>query len=109
MPQIWDVSAEGKLLSSEQDALDLIGETYGTGAEVVAIPLARLAPEFWVLSNQKAGHFIQKFVNYGLRVAIVGDVSAHVDKSNALRDFVTESNRRGRELRFVPSRENLEG
>jgi hypothetical protein len=109
MPGIWDVPAEGPLLSSEDDARDLIGETYGSGAEVIAIPVARLAPDFWLLSNQKAGHFIQKFVNYGLRVAIIGDVSGYVDKSKALRDFVYESNRRGRELRFVPSRESLEG
>ena len=109
MTVIFDVPAEGKLLSAEQDALDLIGETYGTGAEIVAIPLERLAPEFWVLSNQKAGHFIQKFVTYGLHVAIIGDVSVYVDKSGALRDFVYESNRRGRELRFLPSREGLEG
>jgi hypothetical protein len=108
MPRIWEVPADGPLLSSEDDARDLIGETYGSGAEIVAIPVERLAPDFWVLSNQKAGHFIQKFVNYGLHVAIIGDVSAYVDKSKALRDFVRESNRRGRELRFVPSRESLE-
>ena len=109
MTAVWDVPAEGPPLSSEEDARDLIGETYGSGADVVAIPVERLAPDFWTLSNQKAGHFIQKFVNYGLRVAIVGDVSAQVEKSKALRDFVYESNRRGRELRFVPSRESLEG
>ena len=109
MPVIWDVPAEGPWLSSEDDARDLIGESYGSGAEVIAIPVQRLAPDFWLLSNQKAGHFIQKFVTYGLRVAIVGDISAYVAKSTALRDFVVESNRRGRELRFVPSRESLEG
>ena len=109
MPAIWDVPADGPLLSSEADAVDLIGETYGSGAEIIAIPVARLAPDFWTLSNQKAGLFIQKLVNYSFRVAIVGDISAYSARSKPLADFVLESNRRGRELRFVSSRESLEG
>ena len=37
---------------------------------------ARLSPDFLRLSTGLAGDVLQKFVNYGLRVAIVGDVSA---------------------------------
>jgi hypothetical protein len=42
-----------------------------------------------------AGGVVQKFVNYRLRLAIVGDVAEHVTASTALRDFVREANRGG--------------
>ncbi len=109
MPNILDVPTDGPLLATEADAIDLIGATYGSGADIVAIPLERFAPHFWDLRNRLAGHFIQKFVTYGLRVAIVGDIWQHTARSDALRDFVRESNARGRELLFVSSREGLEG
>jgi hypothetical protein len=47
-----------------------------------------------------AGEVVQKFVNYRLRLAIVGDLTTHLAVSAALRDFVRESNR-GRQLWFV--------
>lgn len=74
---------------------------------VVTIPLARLSPDFLTLSNRIAGNVIQKFVNYGVAVAFVGDVSDAVADSNALRDFVRESNR-GRHVWFVADMAELE-
>ena len=39
-------------------------------------------------------------VNYGLRLAVVGDISAYLKRSAPLRDWVRESNR-GADLWFV--------
>jgi hypothetical protein len=50
---------------------------------------------------------IQKFATYGRRVAIVGDISRHIDESTAFRDFVVECNR-GEHLWFVGSAAELE-
>ena len=50
---------------------------------------------------------IQKFVNYGVAVAFVGDVSEAIAASTALRDFVRESNR-GRHVWFVTDMVELE-
>jgi len=50
---------------------------------------------------------IQKFVNYRIGLAVVGDISAHIAASHALRDFVHESNQ-GAHLWFVDSLEALE-
>ncbi|MDZ4371018.1 MAG: DUF4180 domain-containing protein [Phenylobacterium sp.] len=97
----------GPPLDGERSATDLIGEALGAGAEVVAIPVARLAPDFLVLSNRKAGEAIQKFVNYGLKVVFVGDVGSAVATSHALRDFVRESNR-GPHVWFVGDLTELE-
>ena len=66
----------------------------------------RLDPAFFDLRSGVAGEFAQKFVNYGRRVAIVGDISEWVERSTALRDFVRECNR-GQQLRFVADVDEL--
>lgn len=71
------------------------------------LPVRRLADEFFTLRTGVAGELVQKFVNYRLPVVVVGDISAHVARSIALRDFVTESNR-GRQLWFVETMAELE-
>ena len=52
------------------------------------------------LRSGVAGEIAQKFVNYRLKLAIVGDLIDHLARSEALRAFVRESNR-GRQLWFV--------
>ena len=54
-----------------------------------------------------AGEVMQKFVNYQRQVVILGDLAEAVAASDALRDFVRESNR-GRSVWFVADRAELE-
>jgi hypothetical protein len=96
----------GPPLAAERDAVDLIGELYGTEARFIALPTARLGAEFLALRSRVAGEVLQKFVTYGFRVAIVGDIEAAVAASDALRDFVRESNR-GKTVWFVPDLDAL--
>jgi hypothetical protein len=98
-------AADGPLLDGERAALDLIGEALGR-AELVAVPVARIAPGFFDLSSRVAGEIVQKFVNYRLRLAVVGDVGDHVAASTALRDFVRECNR-GTQTWFVADEAEL--
>jgi len=97
----------GPLLRSEDDARDLIQETFGTGIELAVVPVERLDPDFFVLRSGVAGVFVQKLVQYRLRLAVVGDISAQVAASDALRDWVHEVNR-GRDILFVPDTAALE-
>lgn len=83
--------AQGPLLSTEDDARDLIGNLFGSQADLVILPVGRMAPEFFDLRTRLAGNFIQKFVNYGIKLAFVGDLSKATAQSNALRDFVREA------------------
>ncbi len=92
---------DGPTLASEDDALDLLGETYGTETEMIVVPVQRLAPEFFDLSTRLAGGFFQKMQNYKMRLAILGDISAEMQASKSLRDFVSETNALGHHL-FVP-------
>ena len=104
--RVWLCDSDGPPLSTGRDATDIIGDAYGTDVAVIALPAARLADEVFDLSTRLAGEFVQKFVNYGVRLAIIGDISAHLAASSALRDFVYESNR-GHHLWFAPSLDDL--
>jgi hypothetical protein len=97
---------DGPAVQTDGDALNLIAEALGHQVELVAIPVARLSAEFFSLGTGLAGAITQKFVNYRLRLAIVGDIARH-DGSSALRAFVTEANRGG-QLWFVADLAELE-
>lgn len=99
--------ADGARITDTGSALDLIGDAAGSGATVVAVPVERVGEEFFSLRSGLAGEVVQKFTQYGTRLAVLGDISAHVEQSNALRDFVREANR-GRHVWFVESRKELE-
>ncbi|GAA1751487.1 DUF4180 domain-containing protein [Luedemannella helvata] len=105
--KIFTYPSDGPVLSTVPAVIDLIGETYGTEVEAVVIPADRLADDFFVLRTGFAGEVTQKFVNYRLRLVIVGDIAAQVARSDALRDFVTEANR-GRQLWFVADEAELD-
>lgn len=98
---------EGETLAREQDANTFIGAAWEHQAALVAIPVARLADDFFRLSTRLAGDVTQKFVNYNLRLAIVGDISHWLVDSKALRDFVYEANK-GQSIWFVADIGELE-
>ena len=98
---------EGPSLAEDRNLSDLIGDLYGSGARIVAVPLGRLGPDFLRLSSGVAGQVLQKLVNYQFRIAVLGDVSAAVAASDPLRDFVRESNR-GTTVWFVADLAALE-
>ena len=98
--RIFECPEEGSPMGNAQDSVTLIGNARSQNATLIAIPVARLAPDFFRLRTGMAGDMLQKFVMYGVRVAIVGDISQQIAGSTALRDFVIESNR-GNSIWFV--------
>lgn len=98
---------EGPPLATSRDASDLVGDAFSTSAELVVVPVERLSPDFLRLSSGLAGDVLQKFVNYGLKFAVLGDVSAAAAASGPLRDFIYESNR-GSSVWFAPDLPALE-
>lgn len=99
-------ASDGSPLRDESDVIDVIGEGLYHGATWVAIPVDRLTDDFFRLRTRVAGGIVQKFVNYRMKLAIVGDISRHTNTSSALRDFILESNR-GNQLWFVSDTEAL--
>jgi hypothetical protein len=105
--RVLECAAEGKQLRSERDAVDLVGVAWQHKASFIVIPVARLADDFFQLKTRIAGEMIHKLSTYKLRVAIVGDISRHLEESSALRDFVYETNR-GNQVWFVADQVELE-
>ena len=104
---VLEFASEGDLLVRQRDIVDTIGDAWGHGATVVAMPAERVGADFFQLRTGVAGEVMQKFVNYHVRLAIVGDISQYVAESNALRDLVFESNR-GDHVWFLPNLEALD-
>lgn len=98
--RVLHLPVDGPSISTPDDAADLVGDAWAHRASLVAVPVERLDPEFFQLKSRIAGEITQKLVNYRLRLAVVGDITEHVAKSDALRDFVWESNR-GEQIWFV--------
>jgi hypothetical protein len=87
----------GVIISSAQDALDLVASA---AADAVILFSHQLDPQFFDLRTGLAGDILQKFANYNLRAAIVGDFSAL--RSKNMIAFMRECNRTGQFL-FVPT------
>jgi len=97
--RVAECTAEGVAIRTPQDALDLMMTASYDGADRLVLQASQLAPAFFELRSGLAGEIAQKGVNYGLRLAIVGDFDGVT--SEALRAFIRESNR-GPHLAFVP-------
>jgi hypothetical protein len=90
------------IIASERDATDVIGFAFTERPDWIAIPLTVLSPAFLDLKTGFAGAILQKFVNYDLRVAILGDTSQEQASSKPLADFIRETNK-GSQIWFCAS------
>lgn len=98
--QIAELISDEIVISSLDNALDLVGNVYYQGFEKLILHEKNLSPEFFDLKTKLAGEILQKFSNYRVRLVIVGDFSKYESKS--LRDFIFESNN-GEQVNFVNS------
>jgi hypothetical protein len=103
---LLELDAVGPVLATDRDAADLIGETYGSNAEIVVVPIERFDPQFLELRSGIAGIFFQKMQNYGKRLVVLGDIAGEIAASKSLHDFVYETNRVGNHL-FAPDRDTM--
>lgn len=104
--RVFECAGEGPEPKNDRDATELISAAWEHRATLVVIPVARLSEDFFRLKTGVAGEILQKFVQYRLRVAIVGDISREVGASEALRDFVYECNR-GPHIWFAANPDDL--
>ena len=97
-----EVVSDELLIRETQDALDLMADISCQGVMKIIVYAKNLTPEFFNLKSKLAGEVLQKFSNYRVQLAIVGDFSRYESKS--LRDFIYESNK-FRQINFVSSLE----
>lgn len=92
-------------LTGAQDALDLIATaSYEHDCTKILIYKESVCDGFFDLRTGAAGEILQKYVNYGARLAIVGDFESLAADSKSLRDFIYECNR-GNHIFFVPAKD----
>jgi hypothetical protein len=107
MIQLEGVHVCAQDVRDDRDAVDVIAQAhYEHHAHWVVLPVEHLPAEFFVLRTGRAGAIAQKFVDYRMNLAVVGDIEAHLAASTSFRDWVLETNR-GRHLWFVPDLETF--
>ena len=93
------VRSDEIVITDSQSALDLLMTAkYDIGTKNIVIDKKLVKEDFFVLSSGLAGEVLQKYINYGGRIAIYGDYSHYTSKP--LRDFIYESNK-GHDVFFV--------
>ena len=81
------VSSDSMIITDVDSALDLLmSAKYEAGTKYIVL----------------AGEILQKFINYGGKIAIYGDFSHYTSKP--LKDFIFESNK-GKDVFFVATKE----
>lgn len=95
------VDSNNMVITDAQSTIDLLmSAKYDVGTKNILISKNLIAEDFFILSTGLAGEILQKFINYGGRIAIYGDYSHYTSKP--LKDFIYESNK-GKDIFFVSS------
>jgi len=93
------VNSDVPIITDGQSALDFVVNIgYEHDCRDIAVYKSVIAEDFFKLSTGIAGEVAQKIVNYGYRLAIIGDFSGYTSKP--LHDFIYECNKGGH-LYFV--------
>lgn len=101
------VESGERVVTDAQSALDLLMRVcYETGTKNIVLDKNLIHEDFFILSTGLAGEILQKYINYGGRIAIYGDYSRYTSKP--LQDFIRESNR-GKDVFFVSTKEEAVG
>jgi hypothetical protein len=98
--KIAEVISTDMVIKNVEDGLDLLGNLYYQDYDKIILHEKDLTPDFFDLRTGLAGELLQKFSNYRVRLAIVGDFTQYPGKS--INDFIAESNRTG-QINFVSS------
>ena len=99
---IAEIVAKDLVITNLEDGTDLIGNIYYQGFDKVILHEKNITPKFFDLSTKIAGEILQKFSNYRISLAIVGNFENYQSKS--IKDFIFESNKLGK-INFVNSKE----
>lgn len=100
--KIAEIVADDIVLRTTEEGLDLLGDLYYQGFDKVIINEKNITPDFFDLKNGIAGEILQKFTQYRMPLAIIGDFSRFTNASKSLTDFIYESNK-GRQINFLAS------
>lgn len=96
--KIAELISEKMTISGIQDILDLMANVSSQEIDRIILKEHQISNSFFELKNGIAGEILQKCVNYGMKLAIVGNYEKYNSKS--LNAFILECNR-GNQFHFV--------
>ena len=97
------ISSDDVIINNVQDALDLmVTARYDYNCDKIIINKKNIIEDFFDLKTGIAGEIIQKYTNYQLPLAIIGEF--HQYNSKSLNSFIYESNK-GKNILFKGTEE----
>jgi hypothetical protein len=97
--EIAIINSSEVLMTDVQSALDIVATvSFEAGCNRIILSKSAVGEDFFDLRTRLAGEILQKFINYQVKIAIVGDFSVYSSKS--LKDFIYESNK-GKDIFFL--------
>lgn len=99
--RIAEVISDERIITNVDEALQLLVDLYYQEFDKVVLYDTNITPDFFDLKTKMAGEILQKFSNYRMQLAIVGDFEKYPGKS--LKDFIYECNK-GQSVHFVADR-----
>ena len=105
--RVLHLDDHGAPIASEEAGRELLEQGMAADVEWIAVPVARLGPEFFALETKLAGAIVQRLQNYGFGLAVVGDVSAHTEASASFRGLVAEADTGRGSLVFASDADDL--
>ncbi len=100
--EIANVKSDEILIKDVESALDLmVTVRYETDCDRMILNKSTISEDFFNLSTKLTGDILQKYINYQMKIAIIGDFSVYNSKS--LRDFIYECNN-GKDIFFLANK-----
>ncbi|MBN2007773.1 DUF4180 domain-containing protein [candidate division KSB1 bacterium] len=96
--KIAEIISDEVIINTVQDALDIMGNANYQDALNIILYEKNIIPAFFDLKTGLAGEILQKFSNYNMKLALVGEFGKYT--SNSLKAFIIECNR-GNRVFFV--------
>jgi len=100
--KIAEIVSDEIVINDTQGALDLMADASYYQARCIILSETNLKPAFFELRTGMAGEILQKFSQYSVKLAIIGEFEKY--QSQSLKAFILESNR-GNQIFFVPDRD----
>jgi hypothetical protein len=75
--KIAEVVSDTLIIKTSEDGLDLLGNLYYQDFDKIIVQEKNITSDFFDLKNGMAGEILQKFSNYRVRLAIVGDFAPY--------------------------------
>ena len=91
--KIAEIQPGSDLIANPDEMLDIMVRAGYMDCSRLVISAETLHKDFFDLKTGLAGEILQKYSNYRMRLAIIGDFTHF--RSKSLKDFMRESNNRG--------------